>query len=166
MKSPTGLYCANSQKRTESLLLPSSPTIQADLSAKRPVHPTHVRWLKPCIRGQVRSYQTTCKPLKKLDFVGADLSAKRPVHPTHMRWLKPCIRGQVRSHQVCCATALRRRRGGASHSPVYGWDGGRPPKAAVSLTIESALHSSSAVCSHSHTIPARTSGRPATGSSR
>ncbi|WP_206363791.1 hypothetical protein, partial [Pseudomonas viridiflava] len=25
---------------------------------------------------QVRSYQTTCKPLKKLDFVGADLSAK------------------------------------------------------------------------------------------
>ncbi len=34
MKSPTGLYCANSQKRTESLLLPSSPTIQADLSAK------------------------------------------------------------------------------------------------------------------------------------
>jgi len=47
--------------------------------------------------------------------VGADLSAKRPVHPTQMQWLKYCIRGQVRSHQVCCATALRRRRGGASH---------------------------------------------------
>ena len=56
--------------------------------------------------------------------MGADraafrLSAKRPVHPTHMQWLKYCIRGQVRSHQVCCATALCRRRGGASHSPVF-----------------------------------------------
>ncbi|PCK92151.1 hypothetical protein PsyrCH409_09785 [Pseudomonas viridiflava] len=66
------------------------------------------------------SYQTTCNPLKELDFVGADraafrLSAKRPVHPTHMQRLKYCIRGQVRSHQVCCATALRRRRSGASH---------------------------------------------------
>ncbi len=56
MKSPTGLYCVNSQKRTESLLLPSSPTIQADLSVKRPVHPTHMQWLKYCIRGQVRSH--------------------------------------------------------------------------------------------------------------
>ncbi|WP_218838801.1 hypothetical protein, partial [Pseudomonas viridiflava] len=46
-------------------------------------------------RRQAASYQTTCKPLKKLDFVGADLSAKRPVHPAHMRWLKYCIRGQV-----------------------------------------------------------------------
>ncbi len=70
-------------------------------------------------RRQAASYQTTCKPLKKLDFVGADLSAKRPVHPTHMRWLKYCIRGQVRSHLVCCATALRRRRGGASHKNVF-----------------------------------------------
>ncbi|WP_205523273.1 hypothetical protein, partial [Pseudomonas viridiflava] len=26
-------------------------------------------------RRQAASYQTTCKPLKKLDFVGADLSA-------------------------------------------------------------------------------------------
>ena len=26
------------------------------LSAKRPVHPTHMRWLKYCIRGQVRSH--------------------------------------------------------------------------------------------------------------
>ncbi|PYD84691.1 hypothetical protein DNF23_53105 [Pseudomonas syringae pv. pisi] len=34
MKSPTGLYCANSQKRTKSLLLPSSLTIQANLFAK------------------------------------------------------------------------------------------------------------------------------------
>ncbi len=55
-------------------------------------------------RRQAASYQTTCNPLKKLDFVGADraafrLSAKRPVHPTHMRWLKHCIRGQVRSHE-------------------------------------------------------------------
>ncbi len=68
------------------------------LSAKRPVHPMHMQWLKYCIRGQVRSYQTTCNPLKKLGFVGADLSAKRPVHPTHVQWLKYCIRGQVRSH--------------------------------------------------------------------
>ena len=29
----------------------------ADLSAKRPVHPTHMQWLKYCIRGQVRSHQ-------------------------------------------------------------------------------------------------------------
>ena len=70
-------------------------------------------------RRQAASYQTTCNPLKELDFVGADraafrLSAKRPVHPTHMQWLKYCICGQVRSHQVCCATALRRRRSGAS----------------------------------------------------
>ncbi|PYD06861.1 hypothetical protein DND58_31180, partial [Pseudomonas syringae pv. pisi] len=34
VKSPTGLYCANSQKRTKSLLLPSSLTIQANLFAK------------------------------------------------------------------------------------------------------------------------------------
>ncbi|WP_241004942.1 hypothetical protein [Pseudomonas viridiflava] len=26
------------------------------LSAKRPVHPTHMQWLKYCIRGQVRSH--------------------------------------------------------------------------------------------------------------
>jgi len=64
--------------------------VGADLSAKRPVHSTHMRWLKHCIRGQVRSYQTTYNLLKKLGFVGADratfrLSAKRPVHPTHSR---------------------------------------------------------------------------------
>ncbi len=81
--------------------------VGADLSAKRPVHSTHMRWLKHCIRGQVRSYQTTYNLLKKLGFVGADratfrLSAKRPVHPTHMRWLKHCIRGQVRSHDARC----------------------------------------------------------------
>ncbi len=77
------------------------------MSAKRPVHPTQMQWLKYCIRGQVRSYQTTYNLLKKLGFVGADraafrLSAKRPVHPTHMRWLKHCIRGQVRSHDARC----------------------------------------------------------------
>ncbi len=45
MKSPTGLYCANSQKRTESLLLPSSPTIQADLSANAVFRPLKIHWL-------------------------------------------------------------------------------------------------------------------------
>ncbi|UZA70333.1 hypothetical protein EZZ81_19710 [Pseudomonas viridiflava] len=88
-------------------------------------------------RRQAASYQTTCNPLKELDFVGADraafrLSAKRPVHPTHMQWLKYCIRGQVRSHQVCCATALRRRRSGASHSPLTDYKPTAPPLSALS----------------------------------
>ncbi len=34
--------------------------VGADLSAKRPVHPTHKRWLKHCIRGQVRSHDVRC----------------------------------------------------------------------------------------------------------
>ncbi len=35
------------------------PKVGADLSAKGPVHPTHMRWLKNCIRGQVRLYGRT-----------------------------------------------------------------------------------------------------------
>ncbi|PYC20666.1 hypothetical protein DMX02_13120, partial [Pseudomonas jessenii] len=35
-----GLYCVNSQNRALSLLLPSSPTIQASLLAKASVQPT------------------------------------------------------------------------------------------------------------------------------
>ncbi|TKJ58803.1 hypothetical protein PviCFBP13515_21360 [Pseudomonas viridiflava] len=30
------------------------------LSAKGPVHPTHMQWLKYCIRGQVRSHEVCC----------------------------------------------------------------------------------------------------------
>ncbi|UZA70267.1 hypothetical protein EZZ81_19345 [Pseudomonas viridiflava] len=58
MKSPTGLYCVNSQKRTESLLLPSSPTIQADLSANAVFQPLHMRRMYRPFRGQVRSHKT------------------------------------------------------------------------------------------------------------
>ncbi|WP_163022503.1 hypothetical protein [Pseudomonas viridiflava] len=65
-----------------------------------------------CIAGKPPLIQTTCNPLKKLDFVGADraafrLSAKRPVHPTQMQWLKYCIRGQVRSHGPVFAARQR-----------------------------------------------------------
>ncbi|UZA68450.1 hypothetical protein EZZ81_09530 [Pseudomonas viridiflava] len=70
-------------------------------------------------RRQAASYQTTCKPLKKLDFVGADLSANAVIQPMNIRRMYRPFRGQVRSHLVCRATALRRRRGGASHSPVF-----------------------------------------------
>ncbi|TKJ68173.1 hypothetical protein PviCFBP13515_12965 [Pseudomonas viridiflava] len=59
-------------------------------------------------RGQVRSYQTTCNPLKKRVFVGADLSANAVVQPMNIRRMYWPFRGQVRSHLVCCATALRR----------------------------------------------------------
>ncbi|UZA68658.1 hypothetical protein EZZ81_10635 [Pseudomonas viridiflava] len=62
MKSPTGLYCANSQKRTESLLLPSSPTIQADLSANAGFQPPHMRGMYRPFRGQVRSHDVRCLP--------------------------------------------------------------------------------------------------------
>ncbi len=68
------------------------------LSAKRPVHPTHMQWLKYCIRGQVRSYQTTCNLLKKLDFVGADLSANTVFQTMNIRRMYGPFRGQVRSH--------------------------------------------------------------------
>ncbi|UZA81916.1 hypothetical protein EZZ79_24375 [Pseudomonas syringae] len=56
MKSPTGLYCANSQKRTKSLLLPSSLTIQANLFAKTVFQAMHCRETWRPLRGQVRSY--------------------------------------------------------------------------------------------------------------
>ena len=56
MKSPTGLYCANCQKRTKSLLLPSSLTIQANLFAKTVVQAMHVRKAWRPLRRQVRSY--------------------------------------------------------------------------------------------------------------
>ncbi|WP_240997091.1 hypothetical protein [Pseudomonas viridiflava] len=73
------------------------------LSAKRPVHPTHMQWLKYCIRGQVRSYQTTCNPLKERDFVGADraafrLSANTVFQAMNIRRMCWPFRGQVRSH--------------------------------------------------------------------
>ncbi len=75
-------------------------------------------------RWQAASYQTACNPLKKLDFVGADraafrLSANAVVQPMNIRRMYRPFRGQVRSHLVCCATALRRRRGGASHKNVF-----------------------------------------------
>ncbi|UZA81988.1 hypothetical protein EZZ79_24775 [Pseudomonas syringae] len=65
MKSPTGLYCANSQKRTKSLLLPSSLTIQANLFAKGPVQSQKIRRLKQSLREQVRSYKSHPAPMPK-----------------------------------------------------------------------------------------------------
>ncbi len=54
-------------------------------------------------RRQAASYQTTCKPLKKLDFVGADraafrLSANAVIQPMNIRRMYRPFRGQVRSH--------------------------------------------------------------------
>jgi len=50
------------------------------------------------IAGKPPSYQTTCNPLKKLDFVGADLSANAVIQPMNIHRLYRPFRGQVRSH--------------------------------------------------------------------
>ncbi|WP_205902516.1 hypothetical protein, partial [Pseudomonas viridiflava] len=44
-------------------------------------------------RRQAASYQTTCKPLKKLDFVGADLSANAVIQPMNIRRMYRPFRG-------------------------------------------------------------------------
>ena len=50
-----GLYCYNSQNRALSLLLPSSPSIQAGLLAKAQCQSTHL-WLIHRIREQARTH--------------------------------------------------------------------------------------------------------------
>ncbi|UZA67143.1 hypothetical protein EZZ81_02390 [Pseudomonas viridiflava] len=49
-------------------------------------------------RRQAASYQTTCNPLKELDFVGADLSANTVFQAMNIRRMYWPFRGQVRSH--------------------------------------------------------------------
>ncbi|AZG84283.1 hypothetical protein N032_00505 [Pseudomonas syringae pv. pisi str. PP1] len=63
MKSPTGLYCANSQKRTKSLLLPSSLTIQANLFAKAVFLTQKIHRLYRTLREQARSHKVPRTPV-------------------------------------------------------------------------------------------------------
>ena len=86
--------------------------VGADLSAKRPINPTHLQRLTDWIRGQVRSHKFCVRSglRQRLKLtVGADSSAKRPVNPTHFKRLTHCIRGQVRSHKFCVRSGLRQR---------------------------------------------------------
>ncbi|WP_424478343.1 hypothetical protein, partial [Pseudomonas viridiflava] len=56
--------------QTTCNLLKKRDFVGADLSAKRPVHPTHMQWLKYCIRGQVRSHRFAARQRYVEDVVG------------------------------------------------------------------------------------------------
>ncbi|WP_206089016.1 hypothetical protein, partial [Pseudomonas viridiflava] len=61
-------------------------------------------------RRQAASYQTTCKPLNEIDFVGGGLPAMQTT-----RYVRKIASSFIAGKppptvRVCCATALRRRR--------------------------------------------------------
>ncbi|SFH87299.1 hypothetical protein SAMN05444062_1161, partial [Pseudomonas syringae] len=102
--SPTGLYCANSQKRTKSLLLPSSLTIQANLFAKGPVQAQKICRLNNAFANK---FAPTKAPFPR-SSLGANLFAKGPV-PSRKIWCsKQCLREQVRSYKSPVPTLERR----------------------------------------------------------